>query len=265
MRYPLVVPVLALALATAMQSQAQADHPPLHVNPSLKSCSVQFAPSLTQAAYRQFVREFGSVSAFKQMSPASTLEKGRIAMGIEVLEFTEDEWSPAWNDTFYHPTAHHPLGSSQMVPKLKVRAGVADDMDVGAFFIKNPEANYGWLGIDGKYRLLTEGAGVPVNLAVRGAYTKTLYVSDMDMHAVTADVSVDRRMWRGMKPYVGVGADGVYARETSDSVSLRTERIVAPHVFGGIDVPIGRRMSLGTEFTLGARPSVQVQLSGIAF
>ena len=263
MTIPRMIAVAAFVIAAPLQ--AQSAHPPLHVDSSLKQCSVEFASTLTQAAFRRFAREFGSVSAYKQMAPPSTLGKGRVSVGIEMMSFSVDETADAWNDTFAHPNDHHPLGSRQNFPKLKLRAGITDGLDVGAFYARNPEANYGWLGLDGKYRVLTEGDNAPVSLAVRGAYTKTLYVSDMDMHAATADVSIERKLSFGLRPYVGLGADGVFVRETSDAVNLHSELAIAPHVFGGFDVAVLRRATLGAEFSLGARPSVQVQVAAVVF
>jgi opacity protein-like surface antigen len=256
--------VVALLLVSAAPAAAQSSFPPLHVDPTVDDCSVRFSPILSQGAFRRFVREFGSVSAFKQASSPRALGKGRVLVGIEMMRFTIDDRADAWNDTFTHPDGGHPLGSTLKFPKLKLRVGVTDDLDVGAFYTRNFEANYGWAGIDGTYRVLTEREGAPVSLAVRGAYTKTLYVTDMDMHALTVDVSVGRRLGGIVMPYVGVGADGVLARETSDAVNLRRETIVAPHLLAGVDVELGRAV-LGAELTLGARPSVQVQVGAVAF
>ena len=256
--------VMALLLVTAAPAAAQSSTPPLHEDPSVDDCSVRFAPTLSQGAFRRFVREFGSVSAFKQVSSPGTLGKGRVLVGIETMAFTIDDRADAWNDTFTHPDGAHPLGSTQKFPKLKLRVGVTDDLDVGAFYTRNLEANYGWLGIDGTYRILSESERAPVSLAVRGAYTKTLHVSDMDMHAFTVDVSAGRKIGGIVTPYVGVGADAVLARETSDVVDLRRETTVSPHLLAGLDVRLGR-VALGGELTLGARPSVQVQIGAVAF
>lgn len=255
--------VAALLLVSAAPAAAQSSFPPLHVDPTVDDCSVRFAPVLSQGAFRRFVREFGSVSAFKQVSSPSALGKGRVLLGIEMMRFTIDDRADAWNDTFTHPDGEHPLGSTLEFPKLKLRVGVTDDLDVGAFYTRNFTANYGFAGIDGTYRVVTEGERAPVSVAVRGAYTKTLYVTDMDMHALTVDVSAGRRLGIVM-PYVGIGADGVLARETSDAVRLRRETIVAPHLIAGLDVGLGR-MALGAELTLGARPSIQVQIGAVAF
>ena len=264
--------IVAAGFVMAAPLEAQSAHHeagsadrPLHVDPTLEECSVIFASTLTQSAFRRFAREFGSVSAFRQVSAASTLGRGRISLGVEMMRFSVDQWADAWHDTFAHPDDHHPLGSRQDFPKLKARVGVTDDLDVGAFYTRNPMANYGWLGVDAKHRVLTEGDRMPVSLAVRGAYTKTLYVSDMDMHALTADVTVERTLGRGFRPYIGVGTDGVFVRETSDVVTLRDETEFVPHVFAGFEVTVWRRMTLGAEYTRGALSSTQVQVGAVLF
>lgn len=262
MKTPCIIAALAFAIAGSLQAQS---YPPLHVDPSLKDCSVVFASTLTQGAFERFVREFGSASAYKQGGPAATLAPGRLLIGIEMMKFTVDEHAPAWNDTFAHPNDHHPLGSDKSFPKLDLRVGVTDNLDMGAFFAHNPQANYGWLGLDAKYRLVNESAGWPVSLAARGAYTKTLYVRDMDMHAVTADVSAERTLWGFVRPYVGAGADGVFARETSDAVNLHNENMVVPHVFGGLDVTVAHRVTIGAEFTKGALSTTQLQVGAVVF
>ena len=58
-----IIGFAGVLIAAPVQAQS---YPTLHVDPTLKECSVEFAPNLTQSAYRRFVREFGSVSAYKQ-------------------------------------------------------------------------------------------------------------------------------------------------------------------------------------------------------
>ena len=257
---------LMAAAPTALRAQHHHhDHPHLHVDHSVEECSVRFSSRLTQASFHRFVREFGSVSAFKQAGSPTGLRKGQLSIGIEQMTFTIDDHADAWNDTFAHPDEHHALGSRQQFPKIKLAAGVTDDLEVGAFWTRNLKANYGWLGIDAKYRPFTQEDGRPVSLALRGAYTKTLYVRDMDMHALTTDVSIERKLWRGIRAYGGVGADAVYARETTDSVRLNDEAIVASHAFAGAAVTLLGRVDVGAEFTLGARPSMQLQVAARVF
>ena len=255
----------AAAFLIAAPLQAQQSYPPLHVDPSVKDCSIEFASTLTQQAFHRFAREFGSVSAFKQLASPNTLGPGQVSIGIEMMRFSVDENAPAWNDTFAHPNDHHPLGETHEFPKIKLGVGVTDNFEMGGFYSRNPNANYGWVGVDGKYRLMTESEMSPLSVAIRGAYTKTLFVKDMDMHAATTDISIGRRFWRVLTPFVGVGADGVYARETSTAVDLRNELSVTPHAFGGFSATVFGRLNLQAEYTLGALPSAQVQIGAVAF
>jgi hypothetical protein len=257
------VPSIALVLLLPSAALAGAPYDPnLHVDPSVEDCSVHFATNLTQDAFKRFAREFGSVSAFKQASPPTTLGPWGIAVDVEQIFFSVEEKSAAWNDTFVHPNAYHPLGSDKSFPKLRLRVGATDDLEVGAFFTKSQKANYGWFGLEAKYAILHQRDDAPFELAVRGAYTKTLYVSDMDMHAFTADVSIGRTFWRVLTPYLGVGSDVVLARETSDAVNLKSEALFVPHLTAGAEVRYWH-VAIGAEVQVGALTSYQAQVSAV--
>jgi len=258
-RIAVLTAVLATLLTPAAALAHPIDDPTLHVDPSVKDCSVRFASNLTQPAFHRFVREFGSVSAFKQGASPTPLAAGDVVLSAEWMSFSVEEHAAAWNDTFTHPTAHHPLGAEKSFPKLHLRGGLTDRLEVGAFYSANPEANYGWAGIDVRYAALDQREGDSVSLALRGAYTKTLYVSDMDMHTVTADVSVGRTFWGRVTPYVGLGVDGVLALETSPAVQLEDEAITVPHGIAGVEVRYWR-LTAGAEVQVGALTNWQAQL-----
>jgi hypothetical protein len=253
-----IVPGAALAHGPG----EHAADPGLHVGNEYGECYVKFASNLTQDAFRRFAREFGSVSAFKLMAPPGPLGRGRVAVAVEALAFTIEEKSAAWNDTFHHPDAYHELGSDKQFPMARVRVGVADDLELGAFYTKAPSSNYGWLGLEAKYGLLRQGEATPVSLSVRGAYTKTLFVEDMDMHALTADVAAGRTLWNVLTPYVALGADAIYVRETSDAVDLRSEALVVPHATGGVELRYWH-LALAAEGRLSAVHNFQVQVAAI--
>jgi len=261
----MILVALMWLIPTAAVAHGPNGHPAdpnLHVDPSLRDCSVQFAPELTQGAFSRFAREFGSVSAFKMMAPPATLGPKRVAVGVERMSFSVEEMSDAWNDTFAHPDAYHELGTDHAFPKLRLRVGVSDNFDVGAFYTRNPEANYGWLGLEVKHAMLRQSKTTPITLALRGAYTKTLYVEDMDMHAVTADIAAGHTFRNLFTPYLGLGADAVLARETSNAVALQTEKQVVPHAVGGLEVRF-RHVALGAEAYRAALTSFQVQLTAL--
>jgi hypothetical protein len=260
------VALVLLAVPTPGFAHGPNGHPAdpnLHVDDSsYEECFVQFAPELTQGAFRRFAREFGSVSAFKQMAPPTSLGQWGISAGVEYMWFPLEDKSDAWNDTFAHPDAYHELGDTQAFPKLKLAVGITEDLDVGAFFTKNLWANYGWIGLEAKYGLLKQGAEMPISLALRGAYTKTLFVADMDMHALTADVTAGRTFWDFFTPYLGVGTNFVLARETSPVVELQTEAPVVPHALAGLELRVWH-LAFGVEAELGALPSAQMQVAAV--
>jgi hypothetical protein len=260
---PICLVLLLPATAIAHGAGGHPADPNLNVDASLEDCSVVFAPDLTQAAFKRFAREFGSVSAFKQGAPPTTLGQWGFSVGVEQIFFSVEDKSAAWNDTFAHPDAYHELGSDLSIPKLTLRVGVTDDLDVGAFYSENPNANYGWLGVDAKYRILEQREDMPITLAVRGAYTKTLYVADMDMHAASVDVSVGRTLWNVLTPYLGLGSDAVLVRETSDAVDLQSEALVVPRLTVGFEARYWH-VAIGAEAHLSELNSYQAQVS-VAF
>jgi len=253
--------IAPLTLALLLPTAALAE-PVLHVDPSIEDCEVRFAPELTQQAFHRFVREFGSVSAFKQGAAPATLGRWGVSVDVEDIFFTVDEEAPAWNDTFVHPAADHWLGADKSFPKLRLRLGVSDDVEVGAFFTKSPKANYGWLGVEAKAALLAQRGEVPVAVSVRGAYTRTLFVADLDMHAFTADLSVGRTFWGLLTPYLAVGGDTVIARETSAAVDLKNEAVFVPHAAAGLEARYGH-VAVGAEVQVSAITTYQAQVSAV--
>ena len=252
--------LLAPAAALAHGSDGHAIDPPLHVDPTLEDCSVIFSADLTQDAFRRFVREFGSVSAFKPNATAAPLGRGGFTFGLEQLSFSLDDHSDAWNDTFSHPDAEHELGDEQSFPLARARVGVTGKLDLGAFWTRNMNANYGWLGLEARYAFANSGGDSPVHFAARAAYTKTLYVHDMDMHALTAELAGSRTLWNRLTPYAYVGGDVVFARERSDVVALHSETQVVPHVVGGAELRLGHLM-LGGEVSVAALTSYQLRVA----
>ncbi|MCC6350045.1 MAG: hypothetical protein IT347_10705 [Candidatus Eisenbacteria bacterium] len=253
-----LVPTLALAHG----ENGHAADPNLHVDPGLKDCSVDFAPGLTQVAFRRFAREFGSASAFTLMAPPTTLGRGHVAFALDVTSFSVEEKADAWNDTFSHPDDRHELGSRRQFPKLRLRAGLSDRADLGVFYTANPNANYGWFGIEGRYALWRQDGTTPVSVVARGAWTKTLYVDDIDLQAATGDLEAGRTFWNVFTPYAGVGTTVVVVRETTDSVDLHSETLQIPHVLGGAELRWWR-FSLGGEVRASALTTFEVQLATI--
>ena len=262
MAHARMILVAAMAVVPAVALAHGDEDSPLHVDPRVDECSIRFDAGLTQGAYQRFAREFGSVSAFKPTSAPVNLGRGRFAIAVEQLNFSIEDHADRWNDTFVHPDSEHDLGSDQMFPKLRARVGITDALDLGAFYTRNPNANYGWIGLDANYGLLQQAKGAPVSLGVRGAWTKTLFVHDMKMNTGTAQVGVGRTLWNVLTPYVYGGADVVVAQETSERVDLKTETEVVPHVMTGAELRWWH-VSIVAEVHVSDLTSYQVQIGAL--
>lgn len=257
----ILVAAMAMVPAVALAHGAE-EHASLHVDPAVDECSIRFDASLTQGAYEQFAREFGSVSAFKPNAAPVNLGRGRFAIAVEQLGFSIEDHTSRWNDTFVHPNSGHDLGSNQMFPKARLRLGVTDDLDLGAFYTRNPKANYGWVGVDATYGVWKQENGAPVSVGVRGAWTRTLFLHDMKMNTGTAQIGVARTLWSVLTPYVYGGADVVVAQETSDRVELKTETETVPHVMTGAELRWWH-VAVGAELHVSDLTSYQVQIAAL--
>jgi opacity protein-like surface antigen len=195
------------------------------------------------------------------MAPPTTLRRGGVELAIQQMYFTIEEHADAWNDTFAHPDAYHELGSDKNFPKLTLRAGVTDRIDIGAYYTENPNANYGWLGFDIRHGLLRQSETQAISLAVRGAYTRTLYVKDMDMNTFTAEVAAGRTFGNRLTPYLGAGGDLVLASETTDAVTLQSEEQFVPRAFGGLELRLWHIL-LGAEAEVGALNRFELKIGG---
>ncbi len=219
----------------------------LHVNHDLKSCSIELDPALTQSQFHKFTREAAQVFTFKLMSPAEPLGAKTFQIGIDYSITPINDADPAWNNTFSHPHETHYLGDQLAFPKLFGRMGVTDRIDVGFYFTKNPDANYGFMGGEMKYALFMKPEK-PVGMAVRATYATLLGVEDMNFHLWGVDLSASKKIGV-LTPYLGIGANLGRGIETTSKVNLRNETVLTPR---GI---IGTQLSLSF-FSLTAEMDV---------
>ena len=247
----------AMALAIALiptPGTAQANHgdrPHLHLSSRWKECSFQLDPALTQAAWRQFTREAGLVGYFRPLSDAQPMGKGKFEVSVLQWQTNIDDSDAAWNDTFVHPDSAHWLfeGSGLKFPGLMVRAGVSDKTDVGLYFTKNPNANYGFVGGQVQ-RNFMGGATGDWAAAARVSFTSLYGPEDLDFAVIGWDVLASREIaltsWAAVSPYAGFSSYLTMSREKSDVVDLDNEYV------GGSQAMVGAALQLS-----GARLAIE--------
>ena len=227
---------MAIALSPAPASAQTAFHgggasnggsvPHLHTTNRWKECSFQLDASLTQAAWRQFTQEAGLVVYFRSLTDARPMGKGNFELSILQWKTGIDDHDAAWNDTFVHPDAEHWLfeGSGLAFPGLTMRAGVGERTDVGLYVTKNPNANYGFYGLQLQQGLLNDGRW---SAAARASFVSMYGPEDVDFSVYGVDLLASRKLtlarWVDVSPYASVSTFVGRSHEKSAVVTLSDE------------------------------------------
>lgn len=197
-------------------------------------------------------------------------------MGPGNYEFSILEWEAgiddtddAWNDTFVHPDSVHYLfdGDALGFPGLTFRSGITEQIDVAAYWIKNPGANYGYWGGQVQYNFVND---LEKNWAAsaRFGFTSMYGPKDFDHTVYGVEVLASREYtvysdWISISPYVGVSSFLSRAHETTSAVNLKDENVLG--VQGTIGTATNISMArLAVEYNFSVVNSLSFKL-GIGF
>lgn len=271
MKRTIIAATAAVLVLTAIPSMALAHggekHVTLHVNPRWKECSFQLDAALTQGAWRQFTREAGLVVYFRPLNDARPMGVGNYELSALQWSTAFDDTQPAWNDTFVHPDSVHWLkdGDRLPIPGLTFRTAITSKIDVGAYWIKNPGANYGFWGGQVQYSILND---LEKNLAVaaRGSFVSMYGPEDIDLTSYGVDLLASKEFgvysdWISVSTYAGVSAYLSRSHEKSAAVDLKDESILGVQgMIGAVAqisaARIGVEYSAATVNTLSLRVGV---------
>lgn len=253
------IPAVAVALSlTGFGQPASAQH--LHTNHRWEECSIVLDPSLTPAAWRQFVSELGIVTYFRPMTSAKPMGKRNFEIGLLNWGTQIDDSDDAWNDTFSHPDSTHYLaeGSALYIPGLTARVGISERVDLGVYFTKNVNANYGFVGGQVQYAVLADPER---KLSAAGRLSVVQLFGPEDMKASTygLDFLVSKEISR-FEPYVGVSGYMARARETTSKVDLDDETAFGAQATVGITARVSL-LRLGAEYHLAKVPGVSMKIA----
>jgi len=236
---------LAAATVAAVASPLSAQV--LHTNNQWDDCAIVIDPALTQAAWHQFVDELGLVAYFRPLAAAKPLGRGRFELAILNWGSRIDDADPAWNDTFSHPDSTHWLfeGDALLIPGLMLRGGVAERVDLGAYFTKNPNANYGILGGQVQYSFVND---VERGIAAAGrlSITRLFGPDDLTAGVYSLDVLASKD-WSVLSPYVGVSGYLSRGHERTSKVALDDESVFGAQGAVGVAASVWA-LRLGAEY-----------------
>lgn len=224
------------AFASTSYAQGNSNDVYWRIDPNVKDCSMVIDPSLTQTQWKTFVQQVGPLASFKSLASAEALGTLNFHVGIDFGRTPVDQRNPAWINTFTHPDADCPLGNAIAYPTIRARMGISDKMDIGAYWITAPEANYGMVGGEVQYQVSKESATFPAT-AVRGSVTFLTGVSDFDLNVYGVDLMASKRI-AVFSPYVGLRGGIVTGSLTTSKVNLDNERLFFAQGFGGVSCSI---------------------------
>lgn len=207
---------------------------PLHTNDRWKECSFVLDPSLTQKDWHQFAREAGLVVYYRPMASAKPMGVGNIELAITNMSSFIDDRDDAWNDTFSHPDSTHWLfaGGALGFPGMAARAGITEKIDVGIYFTKNPNANYGIYGGQLQYNLLNDlTTGMAV--AIRASFVRLFGPEDLNLGIYGLDLIVSGDVSR-YSPYAGISTYLSSVQETTSKVNLDDESVTGLQGMAGV-------------------------------
>jgi hypothetical protein len=201
----------------------------LHVNPRWSQCSFQLDPSLTQQEFKEFSQEAGMVACYRPLTSASAMGIGRFEVSLLQWKTTIDETKGAWNNTFVHPHEHHYLvgGPALPIPGISLRTGLTKKIDLGVYGTLSPGANYGFVGAQVQYALLSADHH-PFDLASRLSLDALIGPKDLNFSVSTVDIVASKKFklyrdWISISPYLSTSVYFTSSHEKSELVNLKNE------------------------------------------
>lgn len=204
-----------------------------------------FPSTLTDSSFKDFVKEAGTMAAYRGIAPAEPEGLTGFDVGAEVSFVHID--SSVWNPIVKNGSAPSYLG----VPRIHLRKGLPFNVDVGASYSQIPNSNIKLIGAELQWAIL-EGGVVEPAVALRGSYSKVLGVGDFDLHTLALD-GVISKGFAIFTPYAGVGLVRTSGSYAGDDATLKTvlkdHSFTEPRFFAGLQTSLGlARLTLDAEY-----------------
>ncbi len=228
----IVTTLIIFLFASTSYAQGNGSDVYWRIDPNIKDCSMVIDPTLTQGQWNKFTKQVGAIITFKSLASAEPLGKMNFIVGIDYAYTPIDQHDLAWINTFTHPDEDCPLGDAITYPIIRARMGVSDNIDVGAYWTSAPEANYGMVGGELKYKFLQESEKLPA-AAVRASVSLLTGVDDYNLNVYSVDLIASKKFGM-LTPYVGIKESFAVGTETTSKVDLDKESILITQGYVGV-------------------------------
>lgn len=223
---------------------------------------ISFAPTTTQGDFRNISEDLGSILIYRSIGPAVSLGITGFNLGAEVSASDIDENKGYWKKAVSDRNPPSYLTNT----RVTFTKGLPLDLDVGIVLGKVLEPEIPYFGAEVRYAILKDKALVP-GLHIRGSYSQTFDVNQLDLRTYALDLSVSKGFGVGIKitPYAGVGVAWVSSKAShlAPGLNLDKEEFSQAHGFLGARLALGI-LAITAEVDYGAIPSYSLQF-GFAF
>jgi hypothetical protein len=227
-----------------------------------EASDVSFAPTTTQGDFRNFSEDLGSVLLYRSIGPAVSLGITGFNLGAEVMVSDIDQNKGYWEKAVSDRNPPSYLTNT----RVTFTKGLPLDIDVGVVLGKVVDPDIPYFGAEVRYAILKDKALWP-GLHIRGSYSQTFNVDQLDLRTYGLDLSVSKGFGVGIKitPYAGLGAAWVSSKAShlTPGLSLDKEEFSQAHGFLGARLNLGI-LAITAEVDYGTILSYNLQL-GLAF
>jgi hypothetical protein len=183
--------------------------------------------NLTQAEFRSLSEDLGSALSYKPLAPTAPLgllgfDVGVAATGTKLQH----------KDLFNKASSVGGFSDTVVVPTVRAIVGLPWGFDVHAMYAAVPDTSAKLYGGALSWAFVSGNVAMPA-IGVRGSYTQTRGINQLDFSAAGVDVSISKG-FAFVTPYGGVGRNYVSSTPSS-ATGLRAEEFGQNKVFAGLN------------------------------
>ncbi len=209
----------------------------LWITPAM-AADIQFDPTTTQQMFRDFSQEAGVAILYRGLGPAEPLGPTGFDIGMEgtatKIHEDRDYWKKSVKDQNPPPYL--------VSPRLHLQKGLPLGFDIGLVVGQVLNPNIPYAGGEVRYAILKGGPLEPA-LALRGSYSQTFGVDQLELKSYGVDLSISKGFGVGVKiiPYGGIGQYWIWskAKNLTAGLNLNEENFAKTQFFGGARLQLG--------------------------
>jgi len=225
------------------------------------AAEVKFDQSYTQQMFRDFSEEVGAAIHYRPIGPAVALGVKGFDLGVEIMATDINENKNYWKKGVENQSPPSYLLNS----RIHFLKGLPFGFDVGVALGKVLDPDIPYVGGEARYEILQD-KGLRPGLSIRGYYSQTLNVDQLELKAYGVDLSVSKGLGVAIKiiPYAGIGQYWVSSKPQNLTSGLRLDKEEFSTLYGFLGARLKMvLLSVTAQVDYGVVPSFNLQFGFI--